>query len=124
MRTRPKVGGFPYLAEALRSAGVTTIHCMVPSMATVYVMPTGNVLQQGPPQVDGLVDVAAFDADALVIALRADQAGKSTYPEFMAAAWRAGVVTYDVDLTARTCTYCSATGEQYVEDYPAVDLPD
>jgi uncharacterized protein YbcV (DUF1398 family) len=122
-RIRPKVGGFPYLAEALRSAGVSAIHCVVPSMTTVYVLPTGPVVLQGSPQVSGLADVAAFDAGALVTALRADQAGRSAYPEFMAAAWHAGVVSYDVDLAARTCTYRSATGEQYVEDYPAVDLP-
>ncbi len=123
-RIRPQVGGFPYLAEALRSADVSAIHCIVPSMTTVYVMPTGSVVQQGSPQVSGLADVAAFDAGTLVTALRADQAGSSTYPDFMAATWRAGVVSYDVDLAARTCTYRSATGEQYVEDYPAVDLPD
>jgi uncharacterized protein YbcV (DUF1398 family) len=34
-----------------------------------------------------------------------DQAGKSTFPEFQAASWRAGVVHYDVDFSARTVAY-------------------
>ena len=59
-----------------------------------------------------------------VAALRADQQGLSTFPEFVAAAWRAGVLSWTVDLVARTCTYRSASGrESYVESYPAVELP-
>ena len=33
---------------------------------------------------------------------RPDQAGKSTFSEFLDASWRAGVTRYDVDLEART----------------------
>jgi len=38
------------------------------------------------------------------------------------ATWRAGIVRYDVDFAARTCTYFGADGEEYVESYPAMDL--
>jgi uncharacterized protein YbcV (DUF1398 family) len=37
---------------------------------------------QGVPLVSGAVDVPAFDRDALIVALRIDQAGESTFPEF------------------------------------------
>ncbi len=40
--------------------------------------------------------------------------------------WHAGVVAYDIDLAARTCTYLGLdpTIDMYVEDYPAVTLVD
>ena len=49
--------------------------------------------------------VADFDRDAVIGAIRRDQLGQSTYPEFMLDIWHAGVVAYDIDLAARTCTY-------------------
>jgi uncharacterized protein YbcV (DUF1398 family) len=50
----------------------------------------------------GTMDVPAFSREALISALRTDQAGESTFPEFLAASWGAGVVQYDVDFIART----------------------
>lgn len=75
---------------------------------------------QGAPLVSGAVDVSAFDERALVKALRVDQAGESTFPEFLDATWRAGVVRYDVDLEARTVAYQGCNGEEYIESYPEV----
>jgi uncharacterized protein YbcV (DUF1398 family) len=63
-----------------------------------------------------------FIATTLRAALRTDQAGNSTFPEFLAASWRAGVVRYDVDLAACTVAYYGVNGEEYVEAYPAVGL--
>ena len=68
------------------------------------------------------MDVPGFDQDALITALRIDQAGESTFPEFLAATWRAGVVRYDVDFSARTVAYLGCNGEEYVEAYPAVEI--
>jgi uncharacterized protein YbcV (DUF1398 family) len=64
--------------------------------------------------------VPPFDREALIRALRTDQAGESTFPEFLASAWRAGVVQYDVDFELRAVTYYGSDGEEYVEAYPAV----
>lgn len=81
----------------------------------------GPVVTQGTPLATGTVDVPPFDREALT-ALRTDQAGKSTFPEFLAASWRAGVVRYDVDFAARKVAYYGSNGEEYVEDYPAVQV--
>ncbi len=89
---RPKVGGFPYLAESLRRAGVTRNIWCPPSSQSLFLTSLGPVVTQGPPLVSGTVDVPAFDKDALIKALRIDQAGESTFPEFLNATWRAGVV--------------------------------
>jgi uncharacterized protein YbcV (DUF1398 family) len=120
---RPKVGGFPYLAETLRRAGVTRNLWYLPACQSLYLTEHGPVVQLATPLVSEISDVPQFDREALIAALRTDQAGRSTFPEFLNASWRAGVVRYDVDLAARTCTYYGATGENYVESYPTVDVP-
>jgi len=75
---------------------------------------------QGAPLFSGAADVPRFDCDALIAALRTDQAGNSTFPEFLQFCWRAGVVPYDVDFAVRTCTYYGCEDEHYLEEYPAV----
>ena len=122
MAGRPKVGGFPYLAETLRRAGVTRNLWSLPACQSLYLTEEGPVMMQGTPLVVGMVDVPRFDRDALIVALRADQAGESTFPEFLMAAWKAGVVSYDVDFVARNVTYYGAGGESYVESYPAAKV--
>lgn len=119
---RPRVGGFPYLAEALRQAGVTRNVWSLPSCQSLFLTQEGPVVMQGSSLVAGAVDVPPFDEDALIKALRIDQAGESTFPEFLQSSWRAGVVRYDVDLEARTVTYQGCKGEEYIETYPAVTI--
>src|SRR5262249_32168443 len=101
MAIRPKVGGFPYLAETLRRAGVTRNLWFLPECQSLFLTNDGPVVTQDTPLVTGTVDVPPFNREALISALRTDQAGESTFPEFLAASWRAGVVRYDVDFNAR-----------------------
>jgi uncharacterized protein YbcV (DUF1398 family) len=110
------------LAETLRRAGVKRNLWYLPACQSVYLTEAGPVAVVGTPLATGMVDVPPFDREALIAALRTDQAGRSTFPEFLMATWRAGIVRYDVDFTARTCTYYGANGEEYVESYPAVDI--
>ena len=119
---RPKVGGFPYLAECLRQAGVTRNIWSLPACQSLFLTQQGPVVMQGAPLVSGIADVPSFDRDALITALRIDQAGQSTFPEFLAASWRAGVVRYDVDFAVRTVTYLGCNGDEYTEAYPAVPI--
>ena len=119
---RPRVGGFPYLAEVLRKAGVTRNLWSLPSCQSLFLTKEGPVIMQGTPLVNGAVDVPAFNEAALIKALRVDQAGESTFPEFLSASWRAGVVRYDVDLEARTVAYQGCNGEEYEENYSAVTV--
>lgn len=119
---RPKVGGFPYLAEVLRLAGVTRNYWYLPSCQSLYLTNDGPVVVPGTPLVSGPADVPAFDQEALIKALRTDQAGESTFPEFLAASWRSGVVRYDVDFAAQSVAYYGCNGEEYIETYPAVKI--
>jgi uncharacterized protein YbcV (DUF1398 family) len=122
MAIRPKVGGFPYLAEALRQAGVTRNVWILPTSQAMFLTNDGPVVSQGTPLVTGTSDVPPFDREALVRALRKDQVGDSTFPEFLQGSWRAGVVRYDVDFAARTVTYYGCNGEEYFEAYPEVSI--
>jgi uncharacterized protein YbcV (DUF1398 family) len=122
MAGRPKVGGFPYLAEVLRQAGVRRNLWSLPACQSLYLTEKGAVVMQGTPLISGMADVPPFDRDALITALRTDQAGKSTFPEFLAAAWKAGVVSYDVDFAERVVTYYGSGQEKYVEAYPAAEI--
>jgi uncharacterized protein YbcV (DUF1398 family) len=119
---RPKVGGFPYLAEVLRRAGVRKNIWFLPSCQSLYLTDDGPVVTQGTPLISGTSDVPSFDRQKLIQALRTDQAGNSTFPDFLAASWRSGVVRYDVDFDARTVAYYGCNGEEYVENYPSVEI--
>jgi uncharacterized protein YbcV (DUF1398 family) len=119
---RPKVGGFPVLAETLRQVGVRRNQWFLPAVESLYVTDAGDVVTQGTPLVSGTHDVAPFDRDAVIRAIRADQAGESTFPEFLDAAWRAGIVRYTVDFDARTCTYYGGNDETYVEAYADISV--
>ena len=122
MAGRPEVGGFPYLAETLRRAGVSRNLWYLPACESLYLTELGPVVTQDTPLASGTMDVPLFNREALIAALRTDQAGKSAFPEFLAASWRAGVVRYDVDFAARTVAYYGCNGEEYIEAYPAVEI--
>ena len=81
---RPKVGGFPCLAETLRRAGVSRNIWTLPACQSVYLTDDGPAVTVGAPLVSPTADVRPFDGDALIAALRTDQAGHSTFPEFAA----------------------------------------
>lgn len=122
MGSRPKVGGFPVLAEVLRQSGVRLNRWSLPSCQSIYVFAEGSVVQQGTPLVTGAHEVPKFNRAALIAALRTDQAGGSTFPEFLLATWKAGVIGYDVDFVARRVTYYGAGDEKYAEDYPLAEV--
>jgi uncharacterized protein YbcV (DUF1398 family) len=106
----------------LVSARTAHNHWFLPACQRLYLTQEGPIVSQGTPLLSGTADVPKFNRDALVAALRTDQAGKSTFPEFLLACWHAGVVRYDVDFTARTCTSFGCDGEKYIEDYPEVAI--
>ncbi len=122
MAIRPKVGGFPYLAEVLRQAGVKHNIWQLPACQSVYVTDAGPVVSAMLSLIDGYSEIPGFNREAVIRAIRTDQAGESTFIEFLHAAWGAGVVNYDVDFEARVVTYRGVNGEEYVERYPQVEI--
>lgn len=124
MQNRPHVGGFPYLAETLKRFGVLKNSWTLPSCQSLYLTKDGPVVMQGTPLMIGTFDIPKFDEQALIKAIRIDQAGNSTFNDFLLSAWMAGVVTYEVDFILRTVTYYGCNQESYIEEYPQVTLTD
>jgi uncharacterized protein YbcV (DUF1398 family) len=122
MSIRPKIGGFPVLAELLRQAGAKMNRWSLPSCQSVYIMNDGSIVQQGTPLITGMHEIPVFHQEALIAAIRTDQEGKSTFLEFLTATWKSGVVSYDVDFVNRNVKYYGVNGESYVEEYPAVEV--
>jgi len=119
---RPAIGGFPVLAEVLRQAGIRRNEWTLPAAQSIYLTDAGAVVQTAPALIAAVSDVPAFDRDAVIDALRADQAGQTTFVQFLDSIWSAGVTTYVVDFDQRTATYSGINGETYIEHYPAVEL--
>jgi uncharacterized protein YbcV (DUF1398 family) len=90
----------------------------LPACQSLFLTSDGPVVTQGTPLATGIMDVPPFSREALISALRTDQAGESTFPEFLAASWRAGVVRYDVDFIARTVAYYGCNGENTLKLIP------
>lgn len=122
MAGRPAIGGFPYLAETLRAAGVLLNEWSLPSCQSMYITEAGPVMMQGNPLVAGIVDIPPFDEVALIHAIREEQAGRSTFSEFLNAIWYAGITRYIVDFSARRIVYQGCFGDEYEETYPAVTI--
>lgn len=123
MSIRPKVGGFPVLAAVLYNAGVKLNRWTLPACQSVYIMQNdeGIVFQQT-PLIIGTYDIPLFNSEALITAIRKDQAGNSTFPEFLQSVWGAGVITYEVDFIKRRVIYYGVNNESYIEEYPDVDV--
>jgi len=75
MAIRPRVGGFPYLAETLRRAGVTRNVWFLPACQSLFLTHDGPVVMQGTPLATGTMDVPTFNREAPISTLRKDQAG-------------------------------------------------
>jgi uncharacterized protein YbcV (DUF1398 family) len=84
----------------------------LPACQSLYLTKHGPVVTLGKALETGTADVPPFDREARIKALRTDQAGESSFPEFLLASWRAGVVRYDVDFAARTVAYYGCHGEE------------
>lgn len=115
-------GGFPYLAESLRRAGILKNIWTLPSCQSIYFTPFGSVVCPGTPLVETTVDIPLFNREALIQALRVNQSGQSSFPEFLKASWEAGVISYMVDFQNRLVIYYGVSGDSYTEKYPAVDI--
>ena len=88
MAGRPKAGGFPYLAETLRRAGVIRNLWFLPACQSLYITDKGPIAVAGASLIADMAEVPPFSREALIAALRTDQAGDSTFPEFLMASWK------------------------------------
>lgn len=69
MAARSKIGGFPYLAETPRRAGVSRNIWMLPACQSIYLTDQGPEVMQGEPLLSGAADNPALDQEALIRAV-------------------------------------------------------
>lgn len=69
---------------------------------SIYLMEDDNLIQQGTPLCSGTHAIPTFNQGALIMAIRKDQNGETTFSGFLQAIWDAGVIGYEVNLIART----------------------
>lgn len=119
---RPKLGGFPYLAECLRQEGFTKNTWYLPSGDSFYFSEEGSLVIPGKSLIDDISSSPDFSEKRIITALRVDQAGQTTFPEFLINIWKSGVVKYEVHFIDRYVVYYGAHGEEYREIYPQVEI--
>lgn len=123
-KVRPKVGGFPYLAECLREEGFTKNIWYLPSGDSFYFTEDDSLVIPGTPLVENITTYPSYSKDKLISALRIDQNGQTTFPEFLSNTWQSGIVKYEVNFIERYVVYYGAADEEYKETYPSVNLND
>ncbi|AMG51536.1 DUF1398 domain-containing protein (plasmid) [Enterococcus gallinarum] len=121
-KARPKIGGFPYLAECLRQEGFTKNIWYLPSGDSFYFSKEESMVIPGKSLIKDVSKTPLFSDRELITALRADQAGKTTFPEFLMNTWQSGVVKYEVNFIERYVIYYGSNNEEYRENYPTVEI--
>ena len=126
MAGRPKVGGFPYLAETLRRAGVTRNHWFLPACQSLYIT-QGSDRSWSRALRCYRAPRMCHHSTVKRSLQRCERTRLARAPSlsFCSASWRAGVVSYDVDCAARTCTYYGSAGEKaYLKNTSPYRSPD
>jgi len=86
------------------------------SCQSIYLTEDGAVVQQGIPIIEGTHEIPKFEREALIGAIHSDHEGLCSFPKFLHAYWKAGVIEYEVDFITRKVTYYVAHGESYFEE--------
>lgn len=108
---------FPEVVAQLASAGVESYFADYRRGTTTYYLASGAshgvplpTPEQAAPE--------AFDAAALVEAIRGSQRGEVKYPEFVRRTLASGCIGYFVWLAGRHVRYLGRRGEDHVERFP------
>ncbi|UKJ05783.1 DUF1398 family protein [Solitalea lacus] len=112
------VKSYPDLVQKLIELGIQSYTVDVATGSILYRLADGeNLLHVG--EVDNRSIFERFSADLTVMAIRDNQQGKTTYPEFMHAIGAAGVRFYEATLTGenKRVTYIGFGGF-YEESIP------
>jgi len=108
---------FPDIVKTLITEGVESYHVDLIQNHKIFYMPSGETFTES-FDFSGPSAASDFDQAAVVAALRATQARKIGYPEFLRQILAAGCTGYTVYLTGRKAVYFGRKGDFYVENFP------
>ena len=108
---------FPEIVAMLASVGVESYFADYRADVTTYYLPDGTTHAVALPPPDVAV-ADAFDAAAVLEAIRGAQAGRVMYPEFLRLTRAAGCVGYVTWIAGRHVSYFGRRGETHVERFP------
>lgn len=109
---------FPEVVAQLAAVGCEQYHADFRRQEKTYYLPDGQSEVLALP-VEEIPIPPVFADHTLVAALRAIQAGQSTYGEFLQRIMAAGCVGYFVNIAGRRAIYFGRNGESYLEVFPA-----
>lgn len=108
---------FPEVIGRLSSVGVESYFADFRCGTTTYYFASGDSLDVSLHTPDrGVPD--AFDANAIIDAIRGSQRGEVKYPEFVRRAMASGCIGYFVWIAGRHVRYLGRRGEDHVERFP------
>ncbi|BBB66122.1 hypothetical protein UNDYM_1869 [Undibacterium sp. YM2] len=111
---------FGHVVGSLMAVGVESYFADYRAGNTSYYMADGSVHVVALGKKDHPIPMA-FDAGALVEAIRGAQRDEVRYPEFIRLSMEAGCVGYIVWMAGRHVSYFGHAGEVHVERFPGAD---
>jgi uncharacterized protein YbcV (DUF1398 family) len=108
---------FPEVVARLSSVGVESYYADFRRGTTTYYVASGSshVVPLHTPE-EAVAE--AFDAGAIVEAIRGSQRGEVKYPEFVRRTMASGCIGYFVWIAGRHVRYLGRRGEDHVERFP------
>lgn len=108
---------FPEVVKALLKAGIESYTVDLVRNSKIFYSVEGETFA-GSFDFKGPKPAPEFSAEAVVNAIRASQAGKITYPQFLEQILNAGCSFYTAYLTGRKVVYLGRKGDFHVEHFP------
>lgn len=108
---------FPQVIGMLAGEGVESYCVDFVSGVDTFYMPDGRTHVE-PVSLNQTSVAEEFSAAGVVAAIRAAQADKLRYPEFVNCVKRAGVAGYRVFLSGRKVIYFGRKGDLHIEEFP------
>lgn len=108
---------FPEVVRMLTQEGVESYRADLVRMEETFYMPSGETHVEALQLATKPIG-ADFHAAQVIAAIRASQAGSSTYPEFLDRVMTAGTTSYVVYLRGKKAIYFGRNGEFHIEEFP------
>ncbi len=108
---------FPQIVMALAQAGLESYTVDMVRRTKTFYMPDGRTYEEG-FEFQGPPVAADFSQEQVLAAIRASQAGQSTYSQFLERILKAGTTAYSVFIHGRKAIYFGRKGEFHVENFP------